>query len=108
MVVLPAGILADGGRSSENLAERIAMVKYCLVANYLRSMSAISVLELACERIEADACESTEYFAMFVDSSAKSTSIIRPRAARILVFCWTKDSELKARREEEPPFCALK
>ena len=104
MVVLPPASLPMGVARLKILAERLAMNKYCLVTNYLRSMSAISVLELACERIEADACESTEYFAMFVVSSAKSTSTIRPKAARILVFCWTKDSELKAKRDEEPPF----
>ena len=66
---------------------------------YRSNIRAISVLLFAWERTEAAACERKEYFARFVDSSAISTSTIRPRAARILVFWATRDSELNASLE---------
>ena len=62
---------------------------------YLSSISAKSVFEFACARIDADACDSTEYFAKFVVSSAISTSTIRPRAARILVFLLSQGFRIK-------------
>jgi hypothetical protein len=43
----PNGILADGVARLKILAERRAMIKDCLVANYRRSMSAISVFAFA-------------------------------------------------------------
>ena len=58
--------------------------------------------------MDADAWLSTEYLARLVVSSAISTSTMRPRAARILVFCWPSDSKLNASLDCDPPFCALR
>ena len=51
-----------------------------------KSIRAISVLLFACDKTDAAACDKKEYLAKFVDSSAISTSTIRPRAARMLVL----------------------
>ena len=66
----------------------------------------MSVVELAWASMAADACVKTLYFAIFVLSSAISTSTIRPRAAFMLLFiCEIISSEYES-LDIVPPFSA--
>ena len=71
---------------------------------YQRRISAISVLLLACDKTDEAAWDKKECFAKLVVSSAISTSTIRPREALMFGFGETRDSELKVKRELDPPF----
>ena len=50
-------------------------------------MRATWLVEFACATMAADACIKMEYLAKLADSSAISTSSIRPSAERMLVSC---------------------
>ena len=62
----------------------------------------MSVFWFAWASIDAEAWDSTEYFARLVVSSAISTSTIRPSAARMLVFCWVKALRVESQAGMDP------
>ena len=98
----PIGLGADGIPGFLNL------FVYKSLLFYLSSMRATSVLVLAWASIDADACTRTWYFARFVLSVAISTSLIRPLAAIMLVFCNATSSAACRNLDIEPPLSARK
>ena len=71
-------------------------------------MRATWLVEFACATMAADACIKMEYLAKLADSSAISTSSIRPSAERMLVSCDFILSAANASRDIPAPVCALK
>ena len=66
----------------------------------------MSVVELACASMAAEAWVNTLYLAILVLSSAISTSTIRPSAAFILLFIWEIISSEYESLDMVPPFSA--